>query len=248
MSVVGITDLWAYVIGCVAIILLPGPNSLFVMSTAALADRRRAASAMAGVLVADTVFIVGSGLGLVALLRALPWLFDALRWIGGAYLVWLGLLLLASAWREHRTPKPATPEPAREAQVFEQDVGPARARIAGHDPAMDAAARATARAGLARTFRKALAIGLLNPKAMMFYVAFFPQFVDPATGNWLTFVVMGCILQLCSFVYLLALVYGGSSLAAAARRSAWLGALGRSATGVLFIAFGARLAAARSLQ
>ncbi len=240
MSVVGITDVWAYLIGCIAIILLPGPNSLFVMSTAALADRRRAWSALAGVLVADTVFIIGSALGLVALLRAMPWLFDALRWVGGAYLVWLGLLLLASAWRA-RGVRDAVQAGDAGSQAAPGD--PAHGAQQGHrEPTI------AARDRLSSTFRKAVTIGLLNPKAMMFYVAFFPQFVDPAAGNWLTFVVMGAILQLCSFVYLLALVYGGASLAAAARRSAWLGTLGRSATGLLFIAFGARLAAARSLQ
>lgn len=222
MSVAGITDLWAYVLGCIAIVLLPGPNSLFVMSTAALGERRNAWAAVGGVLVADTVFIVGSALGLAALLRAMPWLFDALRWIGGAYLVWLGVVLLVSAWRERGMRDRALPTP-----------GAGKSEAAG---------------STSRTFRKAIAIGLLNPKALMFYVAFFPQFIDPAAGNWLTFVVMGTILQLCSLVYLAALVLGGASLAAAARRSAWLGAIGRTATGALFVAFGARLATARTLQ
>lgn len=233
MSVVGITDLWAYVVGCIAIILLPGPNSLFVMSTAALAERRSAWAAVLGVLVADTLFIVGSALGLVALLRAMPWLFDALRWMGAAYLAWLGLVLLASAWQGLR-PKPGSAKPGSDHEFVES------AAKSWSDPDFSAARF--------RTFHKALAIGLLNPKAVMFYVAFFPLFVDPATGNWLTFVAMGTILQLCSLVYLVALVLGGGALAAAARRSRWLAALGRGATGALFIAFGARLAAARPLS
>ncbi|MCL4185525.1 MAG: leucine efflux protein LeuE [Burkholderiaceae bacterium] len=250
MSFAGITDFWAYVIGCIAIVLLPGPNSLFVMSTAALADRRRGWAAVAGVLVADTVFIVGSALGLVALLEAMPWLFDALRWIGAAYLVWLGALLMAGAWRAWRTPAArATAAMAGDAAAsggagpaggiaaaggLAADVGESRAGVAGGDPA--------------GSFRKAVAIGLLNPKAMMFYVAFFPQFVDSASSNWLTFVVMGAILQLCSFVYLVALVASGASLAAAARRSRWLGAFGKTATGALFIGFGAKLAGANPVQ
>ena len=238
MSVVGITDLWAYVVGCIAIVLLPGPNSLFVMSTAALAERRSAWAAVLGVLVADTLYIVGSALGLVALLRAMPWLFDAMRWIGAAYLGWLGLVLIASAWRRFRAG-----DERPKARVY---------RAAGTSRQMaDVALGASAKPGSDpefRTFHKALAIGLLNPKALMFYVAFFPLFVDPATGNWLTFVAMGTILQFCSFVYLVALVLGGGALAAAARRSRWLAVLGRSATGALFIAFGARLAAARPLS
>ena len=82
MTFAGITDVGAYVVGCIAIILLPGPNSLFVMSTSAIDGRVRGWAAVAGVLVADTVFIIGSGVGLVALLHALPWLFDVLRWAG----------------------------------------------------------------------------------------------------------------------------------------------------------------------
>lgn len=240
MSLVGITDLWAYVVGCIAIILLPGPNSLFVMSTATLDERRHAWAAVLGVLVADTVFIVGSALGLVALLRALPWLFDAIRWIGAAYLGWLGLVLLASAWRRFRSADAPADAAAGSGAI---DIGDAAMRARAGSAGPQPAGRSTL-----RTFRKAVTIGLLNPKAMMFYVAFFPQFVDPAAGNWLTFVAMGTILQLCSVVYLVALVLGGGALAAAARRSSLLAAFGRGATGALFIAFGARLAAARPLS
>lgn len=236
MSFAGITDLWAYLVGCIAIVLLPGPNSLFVMSTAALADRRRGWAAVAGVLVADTVFIVGSALGLVALLRAMPWLFDALRWIGAAYLVWIGLNLLAAAWRALRERGDMQPAVA---------VAPS---AAAPGPEAGGAPSAAVAGDAARSFRKAVTIGLLNPKAMMFYVAFFPQFVDPAGGDWLTFVVMGAILQACSLLYLVALVASGASLAAAARRSRWLGALGKSATGALFIGFGAKLAVAHPVQ
>jgi leucine efflux protein len=221
-------------IGCIAIVLLPGPNSLFVMSTAALADRRRGWAAVAGVLVADTVFIVGSALGLVALLRAMPWLFDALRWIGAAYLVWLGALLLVAAWRGLRAPAPFARDGVSDTAAGAHGAGMRGPAASGGDAA--------------GSFRKAVAIGLLNPKALMFYVAFFPQFVDPATSNWLTFVVMGAILQLCSFLYLIVLVASGASLAAAARRSRWLGVFGKTATGALFIGFGAKLAAAHPVQ
>ncbi len=228
MSVVGITDLWAYVVGCIAIVLLPGPNSLYVMSTAAFAGRRSAWMAVLGVLVADTLYIVASALGLVTLLHAMPWLFDTLRWIGAAYLGWLGLVLIASAWRR-KPGKPGSGKPGSDHGFVPKPWS---------DPGFSGSV----------AFHKGLVIGLLNPKALMFYAAFFPLFVDPATGNWLTFVVMGTILQLCSIVYLVALVLGGAALAAVARRSAWLAAFGRGATGALFIAFGARLAAARTLS
>ena len=224
MTFAGITDVGAYVVGCIAIILLPGPNSLFVMSTSAIDGRVRGWAAVAGVLVADTVFIIGSGVGLVALLHALPGLFDVLRWAGSAYLAMLGARLVLAGWRQWR------------------ERG-ARAPVAA-----PAAASRTALPSLRAVFNKAVAIGVLNPKALMFYVAFFPQFADPVQSNWLTFTTMGVILQAFSLVYLILLVISGARIAEAARRSAWVRVLGNTATGVLFIGFGAKIAAARTVQ
>src|SRR5690606_9126926 len=150
------------------------------MSTAALAARRSAWAAVSGVLVADTLYIVGSGLGLVALLQAMPWLFDLIRWIGAAYLGWLGLVLLASAWRRFRRDAVTASGGAASTPALEPGAAAAVETGGAASPAVEASLAAN------RAFRKAVAIGLLNPKALMFYVAFFPQFVDPVTGDWLT--------------------------------------------------------------
>ena len=82
----GITDIWTYVLGTFAIILLPGPNSLFVLSTAAQRGVRHGYRAAAGVFVGDAVLMVLSAAGVASLLQAYPPLFIVIKYAGAAYL------------------------------------------------------------------------------------------------------------------------------------------------------------------
>src|SRR4029453_13532930 len=95
----GVTDIWTYVIGTVAIILLPGPNSLFVLSTAARSGVRAGYRAAAGVFLGDGVLMVLSAAGVASLLNAYPPLFLAIKWAGAAYLGYVGVTMLVGAWR-----------------------------------------------------------------------------------------------------------------------------------------------------
>ncbi|MBF9127514.1 leucine efflux protein LeuE, partial [Plantactinospora sp. S1510] len=109
-SVLGITDIWTYLLGTVAIILLPGPNSLFVLSTAAKTGVRTGYRAAAGVFVGDAVLMALSAAGVASLLTAHPPIFMVIKYAGAAYLGYLGLSMLRGAWRRWRTRNdPAAP-------------------------------------------------------------------------------------------------------------------------------------------
>ncbi|HRP98289.1 MAG TPA: LysE family transporter, partial [Rhodocyclaceae bacterium] len=96
-----------------------------------------------------------------------------------------------------------------------------------------------------RTFRTALVISLMNPKAILFFVSFFIQFVDPAYAHpGLSFAILAVIVQVCSAVYLSLLIFSGAYLAAQFRRRRRLAAGATGGVGALFIAFGAKLATA----
>jgi leucine efflux protein len=96
-----------------------------------------------------------------------------------------------------------------------------------------------------RPFRKALIVSLLNPKAILFFISFFIQFVDPAFPHpVLPFVVLGAIAQLTSFLYLSTLIFTGARLAAHFRRRRKLAAGAASGVGGLFIGFSVKLALA----
>ena len=103
------------------------------------------------------------------------------------------------------------------------------------DPSQGAAA--------ARPFRTALLISLMNPKAILFFISFFIQFVDPAYAYpALSFAILGVVVQICSALYLSALIFGGAHLAAQFRRRRRLSAAATGGVGAMFIGFGVKLA------
>jgi leucine efflux protein len=212
----GVTDIWTYVIGTVAIILLPGPNSMYVLSTAATRGVRRGYQAACGVFLGDAILMVASAAGVASLLRAYPPLFAGLKWAGAAYLAYLGVRMVLGAVRGWRS----------SGSVSE-------AVAAAAPPPAD------------RPFRRAFTISLMNPKAILFFVSFFIQFVDPAYAYpALSFTILGAIVQLFSFLYLTGLIFAGSWLAATFRKRRRLAAAGTSAVGALFLGFSLRLATA----
>lgn len=86
---------WLYVTAVFLISATPGPNMLHVMTQSIGHGPRRALATMAGLMSAVLLCLVASALGLGAVLKASPRLFDGLRYLGVAYLVWLGI----KAWR-----------------------------------------------------------------------------------------------------------------------------------------------------
>lgn len=215
----GVTDLPTYLAGLVLIVLLPGPNSLYVLSVAARRGVRTGYVAAAGVWTGDTVLMTLSALGASSLLRTTPVLFAVVKFAGAGYLTWLAIGMLRAAvamWRErHR----------RMAELTEEDAGPAVA------------------AAMERPYRRALVVSLFNPKAILFLISFFVQFVsesNPALG----FLVLGTLLQIASFLYLSLLIFTGSRLAAAFRRRKTLSAGATSVAGVLFLGFAVKLSLA----
>ena len=95
-------------------------------------------------------------------------------------------------------------------------------------------------------FRQALWITLLNPKAIVFYMAFFPLFVDPAQHQGLlTFGVMALTIALLTLAYGLGATLLTFFLAERLRTQPWVKALLEKTAGVLLIGFGAKLALTR---
>lgn len=137
-------ELWlAFCAATMILLVIPGPTILLVVSYALGRGWAVAMPMAAGVALGDLTAMSLSLLGVGALLAASAELFTALRWIGGAYLVWLGIRL----WR------------------------------AGG--ALDATARTDAAPPL-KMLAHAWLVTTLNPKSILFFVAFVPQFIDPS--------------------------------------------------------------------
>lgn len=234
--VLGITDIWTYLLGTVAIILLPGPNSIFVLATAARRGVRAGYRAAAGVFLGDTVLMVLAAAGVASLLRAYPPVFLVIKYAGAAYLGYVGLAMLRGAWRRWRDR--TEPDRARPSAV---DVPPAAAPA----PLVETPAETPADATVRDPFRRATVISLLNPKAILFFVSFFIQFVDPAYPYpVVSFLLLGLVAQVTSVLYLSVLIFSGARLAERLGRRRRLAAGLSTGVGALFLGFGVKLATA----
>jgi leucine efflux protein len=215
MSFYGVTDIWTYVLGAFGVILLPGPNSLYVLSVATARGIKAGYQGACGVFVGDTVLLLATALGAASLLRANPALFGVVKYLGAAYLAWVGINLIRSAFQQLRNPAPA------------------------------GAPAAPAPANLQHPFKRALVISLLNPKAILFLLSFFVQFIEPDYDTpAIPFLILSAIIMVFSALYLSALIFLGARLAQAFRVRQRLTASLASMVGGLFLWFGAKLASA----
>ncbi|SIO85519.1 leucine efflux protein LeuE [Nocardiopsis sp. JB363] len=213
----GVTDLPTYLAGLILIVLIPGPNSIYVLSVAARGGTRAGYTAAAGVFTGDAVLMLLAAAGAATLLRTNPVVFAVIKFAGAAYLVWMAIGMLRTAYAMWTS---------RHRRAEEQ-----RAADAAPSPAMGE-----------RPYRRALVVSLFNPKVILFLISFFVQFVDPAYAYpALSFLVLGLLMQLVSFVYLSALIFGGTRVSAAFGRRRRLSAGATSAAGALFLGFAVKL-------
>jgi len=164
-------DTWLiYLLASIGLSLTPGPNSLLALSHGALYGARRTLFTIIGGVFGFSALIALAMFGLSALLQASASLLNVLKWLGGAYLVWLGIQL----WRS----------PGLHLELTGQG----------------------ARLGNAGLFRQGLLSAMANPKVLLFYGAFLPQFIDPQRGLFSQFVVMAATFASVEFLveYLLA--------------------------------------------
>ena len=215
MSFYGVTDLWTYVIGAFGIILLPGPNSIYVLSVATARGVKAGYQGAFGVFLGDTILLLLTALGAASLLRSNPALFLVVKYLGAAYLAWVGINLIRAAVQKWRNNEPAD------------------------------APLAVAPANLQQPFKRALFISLLNPKAILFLLSFFVQFIDPNYNTpAIPFLILSAIIMVFSALYLSALIFLGARFAAAFRARKHLSASLSSGVGGLFLWFGTKLATA----
>jgi len=161
------------------------------------------------------------------MLKRSPATFDVVKFLGAGYLAYLGFGMLRSAvkaWRERR--------PAASAAADGADSG----QVTAMAEAVEAAER---------PFRRALVVSLLNPKAILFDLAFLTQFVSPHAAHPTEgFALLSTIVMLFSAAYLSVLIFTGHRLASAFRRRRRLAAAGTGGIGSLFLGFALKLATA----
>ncbi|MBK1876918.1 LysE family translocator [Pelagicoccus mobilis] len=157
---------WLVFIGaCLALVAVPGPAVIFIVARSVSDGLRVGLVTAAGIGLGNLTHAIAAAFGVSAVVASIPWAMDAVRYLGAAYLIYLGLrgLLARSKGNEGATKEESSLKSKRRSD-----------------------------------FAKGYFVALLNPKVILFLLAFLPQFVSQADGEfWLQLLVLGC-----SFVFI----------------------------------------------
>ncbi len=191
-----------YLFAAIGLSLSPGPNGLLALTHGALHGRRKALYTIFGGAFGFIAVVALSMFGIGALLKtSLVWL-TVMKWVGGAYLVWLGI----QVWRSP----------------------PIGIEILG----------STQPRGGWSLFQQGALSALTNPKGLLFFTAFLPQFIDPARSLFVQFVIMAgtfAAIEVATEMFIAGMAH---------RISPWLRRVGRrfnQACGGVFVAIGLAL-------
>ncbi|HEY7672995.1 MAG TPA: LysE family translocator [Gammaproteobacteria bacterium] len=185
--------------------LTPGPAVIYVISTALGRGVRAGLAAALGIVAGNTLYFFLSALGVAAIILASHAIFTVLKWIGAAYLVYVGARMLLS----RREPVALRPQP------------------------------------VAQSFARGFAVQAANPKALAFFVALLPQFIDPTANVAWQVLILGLASQTIEITVLGLYVWltGRAQQLVGGR----FGTIVERVAGGFLIAAGARLALARAV-
>ncbi|AIU68377.1 homoserine/homoserine lactone efflux protein [Vibrio coralliilyticus] len=198
----------AYVVTAVVFSLAPGSGTVNSISNGLSYGTRKSLSAIAGLQIGLTLHIILVGAGIGALVAQSATAFTMIKWVGAAYLVWLGI----QKWRD-------------------------KSGLATHT-------QGEALSGT-KLMSNAVLINLTNPKSIVFLVALFPQFIDPAKDQLTQLAVLGVTTVVIDSIVML----GYTSLAAQMGRfirSDKIMSKINKVFGSMFVGCGALLAAAKA--
>jgi threonine/homoserine/homoserine lactone efflux protein len=204
----GTTDLALFIVAGLLLNVTPGPDTLYILGRSASQGFRGGALAALGIGAGSVVHTLAAAVGLSALLAASATAFMVLKWLGAAYLVYVGISLLVT-----RPP-------------------------VEHGKGM-------APAALRAVFLQGFLTNVLNPKVALFFLAFLPQFVDPAApSKALAFLFLGCVFNFNGTLWNLLVAWSAARVMRfdrSRRVAAWL----NRAVGALFVYLGIRLVVSR---
>jgi threonine/homoserine/homoserine lactone efflux protein len=211
----GIHDLTLFIISGLLLNIMPGPDNLLIMTRSATQGWRAGSAAALGIGTGTMVHVLAAALGLSALLSTSAAAFTVVKWVGAAYIVYMGIGMLR-----------------------------ARLRNEGDDAAISAnTARAAQPLAWRKIFFQGFLTNVLNPKVALFFLAFVPQFIAAdSSSKPLAFIILGTIFNFNGMLYCHGLAlftaFASTRLKLKPLVSLWL----NRTMGGLFLALGVRLA------
>ena len=203
----GVTDLGLFVVAGLILNITPGPDLLYIISRSAVQGKKAGVIAALGIGAGCLVHVLAAAFGLSVILVSSSFLFTVVKYIGAAYLFYLGVSTLLSLKQ-------------KELQVQKSVELP-----------------------LAKIFRQAVLINVLNPKVALFFLALLPQFVSPAAEFPAgVFLFLGLVFNINGTIVNVLLGMFASTISEKIQATAFVQRLLKTLAGALFLAFGIRLA------
>lgn len=212
----GINHLPLFILSGWLLNLTPGPDVFYILTNGLRGGWRAGVVAAFGITAGCFVHIFAAAVGVSALITASATAFTVLKWLGAAYLVWVGIQML-------RAPAPAD----------------ATNSVAAHADGISA----NGQKSLKTVFIQGFWTNALNPKVALFFLAFLPQFITPgAPQPTLAFLLLGLLFNLnavpINLGYALLAAWAAQRMGAVRRGMHWL----ERCAGALFVGFGIKLA------
>jgi len=206
----GIHDFGLFLAAGVLLNLTPGPDTAYICGRSIAQGREAGVTSALGICVGSIFHTCAAALGLSAILATSALAFGAIKLIGGAYLIFLGIKMLI--------------EPRRELSLTSN----------------------FRRHTIASAFRQGVLTNLLNPKVALFFLAFLPQFIDPASGTKvLAFLFLGLTFVTTGTIWCLILAWFASAFSERLRTNKTVAQWLNRTAGALFIFLGIRLVTAK---
>ncbi len=212
----GVNHLPLFILSGWLLNLTPGPDVFYILANGLRGGWRAGVVAALGITAGCFVHIFAAAVGVSALITASATAFTVLKWLGAAYLVWVGVQMLRAS-----TPKNATNLIAASADEIS----------------------ANGLKSLKTVFIQGFWTNALNPKVALFFLAFLPQFITPgAPQPTLAFLLLGLLFNLnavpINLGYALLAAWAARRMGAVRRGMHWL----ERCAGALFVGFGIKLA------
>lgn len=215
----------------------PGPNMLLAFQYGMNYGVKRTLWTLAGLILGLFVLLLSTLLGLDVISRQSPWLLTIIKAVGAAYLIYLGI----SSWRDAGDGSLMSDAKELSAEV-EADYAASEGTSTRPQPRSLSSAAVKMSPSNTMLFRTGVWVSLSNPKAILFFAAFFPKFINFSAPLWPQYILLTIGLFMSETIWQIVYTLGGKKLAS------WLDVGGRLAwlnrgCGVIFVLIAAALLA-----
>jgi threonine/homoserine/homoserine lactone efflux protein len=213
-TILGIHDLWLFIVSAVLVNISPGPDSAYIVGRSLQLGWRAGMMAALGISCGCLVHVFGTAIGLSALLMASSLAFTVIKWVGAAYLCYIGVTMLLSRQK--------SPD------------GPADASTTAPRPMLS----------LRQVFWQGVLTDVLNPKVALFFLAFLPQFVNADSSHkTMAFLLLGLMFISTGTLWCFTIAALAARAASRLRQSGGALVWINRALGGVFVYLGVRIAA-----